>query len=236
MIGLFLLGEKIDYPPLGYVLTALGLSAITPDFRIPAIINGPLWSLSVEIYLSFFLLVTPFIKKIPQFLILIFLISMSNFCGFNFVVSSLPIFYFGYMLPGIKLKESSFKLISTSCLIFSSIALLGTPRILQGFYGNSSLNSAIEFLVASMIMLLCIMNPSSTNNFLSRLSQRSYSLYAVHYPIFLFIDRILFVNSARTTAFQFLISILVLVIGTEITYRFIERPSISGARHFLQKR
>jgi peptidoglycan/LPS O-acetylase OafA/YrhL len=173
-------------------------------------------------------------KKASGVSILAGLVFLNLIVPDNAIVQGLPIFYFGYLIPGIQHKFSDLKVLIKLFFFFSILALMVIPSSVQGrFQGFTSF--VVSNLLASFIIIWSQTSFSSERTFLAELSQRSYSLYAVHAPIVLVIDKTLFSNDHVTSSGQIFISLLVISMGTEIIYRFVEKPSIQYSRKYLSK-
>ncbi len=233
IIGCYLLGVKIEYPGYGFVVAAFGLQAISPNLYIPPV-NGPLWSLSVELYLSASLLVLGRWKRISSFYILTVLVIINLLLPGNLIFQGLLIFYFGYLSPGFQYslrKRLIFRIAMISIPIF---ILLFKPKLVQVRF-EEPFNFLFNTFLAALISIWVFMTSSSKRDLISDLSQRSYSLYAVHAPIVLFIDRIFFAHVTITSGQQILITLSLILVATEILYRFVEKPSIRFSRNYLVK-
>ena len=233
IVGCYLFKVRIEYPAFGFLAAALGLQAIANGLSIPPV-NGPLWSLSVELYLSASLFLLGRWKKTSGICVLAGLVLLNLLVPGNAILQGLPIFYLGYLLPGIQHKFIHIRVLITSLFFFSILDLLTIPSSVQGRFQGFA-NFLVCNLLASIIVAWSLLSFSAKSTFFAELSQRSYSLYAVHAPIVLFIDKILFSGEQKTSAGQVFISILVIFFATEILYRFIEKPSIRFSREYLTK-
>jgi peptidoglycan/LPS O-acetylase OafA/YrhL len=233
IIGCYLIGIDIEYPSYGFVIAAFGLQAISPNLYIPPV-NGPLWSLSVELYLSASLLVIGRWKRVSSLYILALLILINLLLPSNTILQGLPIFYFGYLCPGFNFNLMKSKAFKYPIILVPLLILFLEPRFVQSRFGEP-LNYLVSTSLAALILIWTLTASSLKRDLLSDLSQRSYSLYAVHAPIMLFVDKIFFVNLAITSGLQILISIFSILVSTEILYRFVEKPSIKFSRRFLAK-
>jgi peptidoglycan/LPS O-acetylase OafA/YrhL len=229
IIGCLILNVQIDYPPLGYLLSFFGFQAIFNDLLLPPV-NGPLWSISVEIFLSASLILLARLRR--NLLILIF--SMSFFFSTiflkNVVLFALPFFIFGFLIPKLNIKLDSL-IIKYIILFFVLINLLFTLQIQNYAYLNN--NSIYNFILVASILLLTFYHKSIKNGLISRFSQRSYALYAVHSPIFLFIDNTFYKNNLSLSIEQLTVSLFLLAIGTEFVYKFVDLPSMKKSRKYL---
>jgi hypothetical protein len=231
IIGCYFLGVKIEYPGYGFVVAALGLQAISGNLYIPPV-NGPLWSLSVELYLSASLLIMGKWRQFSGFFILTLLVIVNLVFPGHVILQGLPIFYFGYLAPGFRNCLSTGRLLRVALALIPLAILLFTPKIVQSTFG-APFNFLFNTCVAASILIWSLVSSKSERDLISNLSQRSYSLYAVHAPIVLLIDRILFTDSKITSGQQIFLSIAVILVATEILYRFVEKPSIIISRQYL---
>jgi len=227
-----LMNVQIDYPTRGYLLSFFGFQAIFHDLLLPPV-NGPLWSISVEIFLCASLILLARFKRNMQ--ILIFSISFLFAIIFfkNAILFALPFFIFGFLLPKSKMKLDSV-VIKYLILFFVLINLLFALQIQN--YAYLMNNFLYNFMLVALILLLTFYYKSIKNGMISRLSQRSYALYAAHSPIFLFIDKILYKNDLSLSLEQLSVSLFLLAIATEFVYKFVDLPSIKNSRKYLRNR
>jgi len=231
IIGCYLMGVDIEYPSYGFVIAALGLQAISPNLYIPPV-NGPLWSLSVELYLSASLLVFGRWKRVSSLCVLALLVFINLLLPGNAILQGLPIFYLGYLCPGFNFKSIKNNFFKFSVIIAPLSILLIEPRFVQSNFGGL-LNSLLTSSLAALILIWTLMASSSKRNSISDLSQRSYSLYAVHAPIVLFVDTIFFTDAATTSGLQIFITLFTILVATELLYEFVEKPAIRFSRMYL---
>jgi len=231
LVGCYLIGVNISYPVYGFVMSAVGLQAVLQKIAIPPV-NGPLWSLSVELYLSASLLVIGKIKRHHGYYILPGLILVAIFFPSSTILQGLPIFYLGYLLPSLNLRLNDNLILKLIVVFIPAGVLIVCPAKLQGKY-NSSFNLIISFLLAALILMASLLFAKSEKSILSTVSQRSYSLYAAHAPVVLFVDKALFSAEQVLRPQQVLISLLFIIVVTEFIYRFVEVPSIKFSRRYL---
>jgi peptidoglycan/LPS O-acetylase OafA/YrhL len=234
LAGCYLIGVNISYPLYGFAFSALGLQAFFQDVAIPPV-NQPLWSLSVEVYLSASLLVIGRFKRRSSFYIIPLLIMVAALFPSNLIVQGLPIFYLGYLLPSFKLTSSNNVFLKIVTILIPLSILILAPANLQDRH-KGTVNLLISFSLAALILLASLIFAKSERTMLAAISQRSYSLYATHAPVLLFVDKTLFSNAQVLSAQQLLISLLLILFITEIVYRFIEVPSIKYSRRYLESR
>jgi peptidoglycan/LPS O-acetylase OafA/YrhL len=231
LVGCYLIGVNISYPGYGFAISAVGLQAVLPIIAIPPV-NGPLWSLSVELYLSASLLFIGRFKRHSGFYILPMLILAAILFPNSTILQGLPIFYFGYLLPSINFKSSRNLILRLATILIPVGVLIMVPANLQNKY-NASLNLLISFSLAALILIASLLFAISEKNLISKISQRSYSLYAAHAPVVLFVDKALFTTEQVLTPQQVLFSLLFILVVTEFIYRFVEVPSIKFTRNHL---
>jgi peptidoglycan/LPS O-acetylase OafA/YrhL len=234
IIGCYLLGVHISYPAYGFIVSTFGLQAIASGITVPPV-NGPLWSLSVELYLSASLLIIGKWREISSRVILVALMFTNLILPESLIAQGLPIFYLGYLLPSLKFESVKNNTLKMVVIMIPISVLIIDPKIVQGKYLGLT-NLSLCYLLASLVTTGCVIYSSANKTYLAEISQRSYSLYAVHAPILLFVDKIFFSHNRFTSASQVILSIIVIIFATEILYRFIERPSIKFSRSFLSRK
>jgi len=234
IIGCYLLGVQISYPAYGFIVSTFGLQAIAGSLTVPPV-NGPLWSLSVELYLSASLLIIGKWREFSSLVILVTLLFMQLILPESLIAQGLPIFYFGYLLPGLQIKSRMNTTLKMFVILVPISVSIIDPAIVQGKYLGLT-NLFLCYLLASLVTAGCVLFSSSNKTYLAELSQRSYSLYAVHAPILLFVDRIFFSHNRLSSASQVIFSIVMIIFATEKLYRFIERPSIKISRSYLSRK
>lgn len=234
LVGCYLIGVNISYPGYGFAMSALGLQAVLNEIAIPPV-NPPLWSLSVELYLSASLLVIGRLKRHSGFYILPMLLLIAILFPNSLIFQGLPIFYFGYLLPGINFKSNRNLIFRLATILIPLGVLIVVPAILQSKY-DASFNFLICFSIAALILMASLFFAKSEKTLLSTISQRSYSVYAAHAPVVLFVDKVLFSTNQVVTFPQVLFSLLFILVVTEFIYRFLEAPSIKYSRKYLESR
>jgi len=196
--------------------------------------NPPLWSLSIEIYLTFFFIYSVNFKRWCLTLICVaifFMNSQDNFLSQTPFFSGLPMFLLGIILAKQKLILSKRTNTLLGIILFF-VYLTCAPYFVHGtelVTGSRNL-----FVVAVMVWLINLGRLQKARNFASYLGQRSYSLYAIHWPLMFFLDHIF---SSLSTAPELLklISFLILIaVAVEVTYRTVEVPAVVISRRILQ--
>jgi peptidoglycan/LPS O-acetylase OafA/YrhL len=234
VLGCFLIGVNISYPTLGYLLAPFGLQSMIGTLGMPPV-NGALWSLSVEIYLSASLIVLAKIKPKFEFIALfgIFLLPLV-FKG-NIIVDSLSIFYAGFLLPGLQIRRRFSLPIRILILCIALVAIILKPNLFQVGTSDSRLYF-LQFFTALAIIISTLNFESPIETILAKISQRSYSLYAAHSPILLFVDKFFYADQEKLTVNQLLVSLIAIIISAELVYRTVEIPSIRASRRYLSKK
>ena len=105
IIGCLMLNVQIDYPSLCYLLSFFGCQTIFHDLLLPPV-NGPLWSISVEIFLSASLILLAQLRRNSQILIFIMSLLLSIIFLNNAVLFALPFFIFGFLIPKSKARTT----------------------------------------------------------------------------------------------------------------------------------
>lgn len=198
--------------------------------------NPPLWTLSVEIWFSFILVIIGVLalKRFVLLLIALLLIVAQVFGSlhFNPIIDSLPLFLLGIVVNSPHLIALCFK----KAWRMSLLIILLTTLI---FIVRNTLSGTFSFyfVILQSIFVVCLLLLLSTLNlngkslaFSEFLSSRTYSLYAVHFPLLIIMSRIFVsVNQVNPFVWIFTMTALILIV-TEIAYKFIERPSLALSR------
>ena len=187
-LAFLLLKVEMNYSFASFVFTFLGLNAININIITPHQ-NGPLWSLSVEVFLSISVLFLTRISQKKHFIVVLSAVVTAITCNRQPILAAFPFFAIGFYLPGIgKLPFNFYKYI---CIPFILITIIFFPKILANLE-SSNLGYICEIVFVTMILLSCQSLSKSKPNLFSRISLRAYSLYAVHFPIIFVVDRAFF--------------------------------------------
>lgn len=174
---------------LGAALALNGFFTDTPDA------NGPLWSLSIEVwyYLLAAIIVWPSrwwkFASIPAVIALCF-IGWNNDQFFYY----LPVWWVGYCLSALHDRSS---LPRSKCIWLVALSLLAAAIVLGAKSLNSDnprsawhflilFNVAIGFFFATILALILTGRAKFSTAFQSA-APYSYTLYIIHFPVFLFI-------------------------------------------------
>jgi peptidoglycan/LPS O-acetylase OafA/YrhL len=217
-IAFLLLKVEMNYSFASFVITFLGLNALNINIITPHQ-NGPLWSLSVEVFLSISVL---FLSRISQKLHFIVVLSaVVTAITFNHqpILAAFPYFAIGFYLPRIdKLPSSFYKYI---CIPIILISVIFFPKILANLE-SYNLGYICEIVFVAIILLSCQSLSKSKPNIFSRISLRAYCLYAVHFPIIFVVDRAFFRDFQSISFLQVSASLILIIFVTEIAYRVID--------------
>lgn len=215
---------------VGSTLEVFGMHSLSARYYLNPP-NPPLWSLSVEILLSVLLFLSyRFGRNIQLAITLILPITLLLFENVNPLLGSLPYFYLGVSIslfrPTIKNHILRFLLTILSIFIIFTLRM----PIKRGLDAQQEI--AVLISIGCLILLLQEVNLSTK---LSRLvnyfANRTYSLYAIHYPVifgFSAVIRIFEFNMGHLT--YFFTQLLLICCCAELTYRFIEQPSLNLSR------
>lgn len=207
--------------------------------------NPPLWSLSVEIWLSIFLVMLTLkfkFKDISYLVVVLMIINVTQLFSVNAFLGSMHFFLFGILIRNIIDKDlfqsKNFKILN---LIFVCVLVYFiSPKLLIGefdFQYRLTLPILVTFLVV-FFSQLTIKNKLAIK-LCEILGARTYSLYAVHFPILIFLTIGSFRDYLKSPIAYISSSVIFIALITEITYRFIEKPSLKLSRsiklRYLQK-
>lgn len=254
----FLQGDIKSISPLGIFLTLTCLSGLM-QFMITMIPmhqgNGPLFTVAVEalLYATY-----PFLYKIKErtkslnAMIIIIVIALAFYCLYvalrflgvshNAVGGGYFEFLLYWIIGAISceffVKFRSVKLFYLGVIttLFLALLYLGMTHLIV-FKGSYFISSPILALFAGVLLYtvsigeaLGLIKANVLLFSLAKLGERSYSLYAIHMPIIIWI---LFLHQAFHCSLNQLelrlICIITVFIITEITYKYLEKPSHNAA-------
>lgn len=197
-------------------------------------INGPLWSVSVELLLSgFFMLFSRFAKSRAAYLISFILLTLSfTKLGQNPFLNGIPYFYLGVWLQSKRFSREDFLKNKVKLSNFIVSYLLISPVLLIEF--NPVFKNLTNLIIFSfgIISLRNARMTNRTEKISIELGKRSYSFYCVHFPIVQLM--LSWLSPASLFGFVLYVFVTTLLVGftTEICYRLIERPAVEMARKF----
>ena len=234
IFGYLILGYHLNYSTLGYVLAFLGLNSLSnsPLIGIPPI-NNPLWTLSVEIILSSSILLLNRLKGISLYLIFAVSIMMPILGFWNGILEALPIFIAGYLLPNFKLNILRNSKFAYVFLVFALIVIFVFPQTLLGSIHNQIASYEFQCFVVLSLLIYLYVKPVVKRNFIGEISQRSYALYAVHFPVLLFTNKLIFKSNLNLSWTQIGFTLILVLFATETAHRLIDVPAINYSRKYL---
>jgi len=230
ILGL-ILGTNFSYPQYAYVLDFFGLQSFSSSIAItPG--NPPLWSLSVEIILSFSLLLVPLILKHRAILFVLTLVALILFASTsNPVLNAVPFFYVGFSISKLKSRIPSVRSHLTNLLLPVSVLVLPISLMeIRSF----RLMMFLELALCAIIVFLSLGTDLILKTKIHNLTNRSYSLYCVHFPVVTFIDKAFFPNDQRISLIQIVLSVCCISFVTEVAYQFVDRKAMVISRNLLR--
>jgi len=224
--------------PNGWESAALGLIA-SQSFTsyyldLP---NPPLWSLSVEVWLSMILVaisLTFFSRLITMIMFLVFLTHAILFPDHGSAVTkAIHLFLFGIILNDKKLLKffaNFWPRFLILAIIFFCIVPIYRIILLQEDWGPLTNLVTIIFTSSVIVFFSTVNLRSDFKNICFFLGSRTYSLYASHFPVLIFCTKV-FSSLGNLHPFVYILILTSLILGvTELTYRFVEKPSLEYSR------
>lgn len=218
------------YP--GLALSFLGIQALFQKYLLN--INQPLWSLSVEIILSPFILAIHRFKVSVVGLIFVFLgsIAVIEFINNSAVYMAIPFFVIGAISARVEIVISP-KVANT--IIFLLVASYPITAKYIYLMGNSSAWVIAKCL--GFFFLLKLLISGRPNKFMRDigiiLGKRTFALYVVHYPLTSLLRDYFDIQSGSQLPAFILTSILVTGVFTEICFRSVDQFAVKTARRIL---
>ena len=230
--------EFANYSQTGLILGLFASQALFAQFYLAGA-NSPLWSLSVEIWLSAGLLVLHRLNKQYFLAFILIICEVLNYVFFQPVVNGLTFFLIGIIFAKIS-KQSiklafdtrfvkSFFLVITLCywLLFPILGLSVPSRRLVDLIG----------VTATLLFFESLRLSNSLDKVGNYLGARSYSLSAVHGPILRLHSELFDVFwgkqlSSHQLWVYFISCIVLVLLATEVIFKFIEIPAVRCAKRF----
>lgn len=144
-------------------------------------------------------------------------------------------FYSGFLFAHIEVRQRFW--FKFSFIVFFS-SFLVVALFSQEYFSLSNGVSEILFsylLVASLTFPLLVFR-SIPRGVITKLTERSYSLYAVHFPVITGVESLWFQSTDYLTVNQFLITLFLVMFSTELAFQLIEKPSIRQSRRILTRK
>jgi peptidoglycan/LPS O-acetylase OafA/YrhL len=231
----YVYNKELNYPWYGYLLTLFGMNSYFSEIRIPPV-NNPLWSLSVEIQLSLFLIIIGKFKKTFYLLICLLMLIIASFAFGEKqpIAIAVPIFYLGYILPSFNIKPIKSASTNKILTIIFTILFISISNIILISDINTNRGKLLQYILIFLLLLFCLVNPGTKKTVFAKYSQRSYALYACHFPIILIYKKLFFDNSLLNGTKIFVL-LVIIAVSTEIIYKLIDLPSIKVSRAYLNR-
>ena len=229
----------------GLFLSAVGSQSLSLNHYLDGP-NSPLWSLSVEIWLSVLLIPISRLKSLNNLgYLFVLLVILSNFSPAP-IVRALPYFLMGVIAAKVVNNRPTL-LISPSMKLICGFMVLAywivLPILSLDFSPYPFLKSSLHLLLTlvTLIYFYFFKVPASLSNLSDKLGKRSYVIYACHAPILFFYSQTIskyfseFITPALVPPYL-LLGIAVIALVTEILYRTVEIRAISAARLSLKRK
>lgn len=228
--------ELNSQSPIALLFGITGLQAISSSYYLIGA-NSPLWSLSVELYLSIFLLFFIRIKTYKVVLILALTLSVTNIFITHPILSALPYFLAGIGISilientqsqGIRVRPLKV-LLSLMVLAFWIVFPIAIPSLLN--VKNFQPVVDLFFITATLAYFSSLKLSNYINRISIQLGLRSYVMYASHAPVLRIYNQAwlrLFgqpITSGHTIIYL-AIGFISVALGTEILFRMIETKAI----------
>ena len=228
----------------GLFLSALASQSLSSEHYLSGP-NSPLWSLSVEVWLSIFLIPVARLKSIKLHIcVFLSIVTLNNFIS-SPIVNALPFFLLGVITADIirtnedKLKS---KLLNFGALLILLFYWIIAPIFSLGFVDLRMINLFYGLIcsTSTLIYFNNLLVPTKLSRLAINLGQRSYVLYACHAPILVgysyLASNIFNVELTKVTAVPYLLIGLALVlIATEILYLKVDSWAIDKSRKNMKK-
>jgi peptidoglycan/LPS O-acetylase OafA/YrhL len=228
--------EYASYSQVGILLGLFASQSLLAQFYLSGA-NSPLWSLSVEIWLSIGLLALHRMNKNYLLLLLLITSEILNQMIFQPIIDGLSFFLIGILFARIN-RYSIFKVLHYrfSRTIFLALTIaywLAVPYLTISVEPKRSLD--LVGVCATLLLFGGMRLAKGLDRVGYHLGVRSYSLYAVHGPI-LRLHSELFdeVWGQQLSTFQlwfyFFSCIAIVALATEIIFKYVELPAMRYAK------
>ena len=228
--------EYAGYSQTGILLGLFASQSLFAQFYLAGA-NSPLWSLSVEIWLSIGLLALHRVNKNYLLFSILIICEISNQFFFQPTLNGLSFFLIGIIFA--RINKLSFKSSLHSRFFKTTILVITIGYwFLIPILGVSVQPKRLADLIcvsATLLLFESLPLTNNLNNIGNHLGARSYSLYAVHGPILrlhseLF-DLILGEQLTAAQLWVYFISCLAIVfLATEIVFKCVEVPAVRFAK------
>lgn len=229
--------ELNSQSPFLLLFGTTGLQAISSDYYLIGS-NSPLWSLSVEIYLSILLLVLTHIRLLPIFMSLALALSIISIFMSHPILNALPYFLVGIgfskLFKQTEIKRSKTLVIEFVLFLFVISYWIIFPILAPSFLSIKSAQPIIDlfFIAATLVLFVLVSVPNKIHAISIQLGLRSYVMYASHAPILRIYNQawVRLVTPADNIGLSVMYifgGYICVAIGTEILFRVIEKRAIT---------
>jgi peptidoglycan/LPS O-acetylase OafA/YrhL len=226
-IGLIALGET-PTNPTGFIFGITGTQSLSTAHLLE--VNGPLWSLSVELILSYLFLILWHIRNSPFLIIATFALLLLNLMGLHTspIAQGAPFFAIGMLAARhAKLEFLHTRKYQRIFLILVTILYLATANIIAQTE-NTVPSMAIRMIGIYILLMILTLNQFGikTQRIFIYLGKRSYCFYAIHAPIiFFFLKFMRPYNWVQFSTYLFCV-LFCTAVATELLFRWVEQPAI----------
>lgn len=225
-LGLLALHKSPTNLP-GFIFGISGTQSLSSTHLLE--INGPLWSLSVELFLSYLFLILWHIRNSPLLIIATFALLLLNLTGWHTspIAQGAPFFAVGMLAARHAKLESPNKNYSRIFLFLASILYLATSNIIARA-GNTIISVSIRMIGIYILLLILTLNQfgNKAQRIFIYLGQRSYCFYAIHAPIIFFFLKLNQPHNWMQFSIYLFCVLFCTVFATELLFRWVEQPAI----------
>ena len=233
LIVVFILHNRFNFEKfpnsLEIALAIFGFQSVNSETYL-LFPNPPLWSLSVEIILSFFL---PYLFRIQskKILFLILILSFALDSGIIPVLGALKFFVTGIMISKYKWNFVKIKQVFSPYSIIISYVLISKVLTLIHFQILHDLVTLFYLFYLIVGLLKLNFNEKSSKFFLA-IGARSYAVYACQYPIIIGLKELNDVYFNLSPYICLILCLICIFIASEILLRLIDKPAIRMGHKF----
>jgi peptidoglycan/LPS O-acetylase OafA/YrhL len=225
-----LINQNFGSSFIGVCLTIIGIQSFFPLYALA--INGPLWSLSVEIIL------TPIFKiywvgrnsNLGKAILITVSVGISTVIPSSPLTRAIPFFTLGAILSSFdSIRNPINKQRYNWAIAFFSLFYLmyGSTLILKLDF---SLLATIVKLGILTVLIFCLRRievGKKTSRVFTFLGKRTFALYAIHGPLVGLFLSALKPNSGLSAALYLFLLLSATIVATEVVYRKVEIPALA---------
>lgn len=214
------------------LLGVLGAQSFDP--KVSLVINGPLWSLSVEIIFSFILFFLLRLRNVPWVL---FVLIPLELILWNQNPDSPLLRAFPYFTLGVLLRSNIFFKRATSgnargltILSFLYFVFFGARQILELPFTVAGEVAKVFIIGLTLFAVSRVEINGKLAEISVRLGRRSFCIYAFHFPVLLISNYFIQPGNIGGFIAYATLSILGTAFISEFAFRFIDSPSLARSR------